>query len=468
MLSAFKNFAVTMLIALLIFGFGAYFASMFVTNTMNSILSTEKEQLGHIIENNESPEQNQGDEPNTPIDPDELIEGESFTLLLVITDYRPDLYGDYMPTGVQLSDNKDDQKANKGDKYDSLGYLSSDYRDTRASSIVLICADKESKQYTYTYFSPESRMNTPAGYHTLGEAYSFYGEDVLAEHIHALTGIMPEYRMTINGYNLDELQSFFGTVTVNLSRDIYFDGSAYTTEYEHTRRAVDEEGEPYLEHIPNTFILGAGVVELDEENAYILSSLAERSVADINMKESYTVEAVKQCLSTLGAMEEEELRILISMLTLNEADWITIEPAGDETSAADTDSEEVEVPPSEDNPWWSVESGVAPAETEVETLPAETEAASEETTEETGEPEETVILFEPETPILETTFTASELERIGGVVRAFSMFEQVTVSYPGKYIAATEDHGAYFDMNIKSGLNRFFAIRKQLNESDSK
>ncbi len=461
MLSAFKNFFVTLLIALVIFGCGAYFASSFVTNTMNSLLSSEKEQLGSIIDKEDPSDVNQGDDPSAPVNPDELIEGESFSLLLVITDYRPDLYGDYMPASMPSDDS--DEKDEGEDPFDSLGYLSAEYRTQSASSIVLICADKEKKQYTYTYFSPEGRLYTPVGYHTLRDAYSYYGADALTEHIHALTGIMPDYQVTINGYNLDEIVAFLGSVNVTLSRDIYFDGKVYTTQPETVREGVDENGEKTAEVSTNTFALGAGPVEVDADTVYILSSLSERAMADISAKEAYTIEAVRQYMAKLGGMDEKELKILISMLTLNESEWDTID-IGETTAEGESGADEVIVPPSEDNPWWSSESGVAPAETEAETLAPE-EPAETGDGENNEEVPETVYLFEPETPILETRFNAAELDRIGGVLKAVSMFEQVTVSYPGNFVNKTKDREAYFDLNTKAGLSRFFSIRPEKNAS---
>ena len=49
MLSALKNFGVTFLISALLFGVIAYFATLFVSNTVNSILDDEKNELDEII-----------------------------------------------------------------------------------------------------------------------------------------------------------------------------------------------------------------------------------------------------------------------------------------------------------------------------------------------------------------------------------------------------------------------------------
>lgn len=441
MLSAFKNFAVTMVVALLIFGLGAVFASKFLTRTMNSLLTSEKEQLSSIVNKDDGSESGEQDDPVNP-KPMESVSGTDFSLLLVISDYRPDVYGDYIPPNVELVQGKSNEDEEET-PYDNLGHLSADYREASAAAIVLITANKSSKQFTYTYFSPKSSIIVNDKTHTLGEAYSFYGTDVVMQHIHVLTGIRPTYHMTINGYNLDEFVDLLGPVTVMLSRDIYFDGKNYTTEFERTRETKGEDGEIYTEHLPNTFVMNAGGVQLDRENIGILSSVSERSMADINMKEHYTIEAVKQYLEKMSMMSADELRVLISKLTLKESRWNTIEipweTEGPETEAPETEAPETEVPETEAS----------------ETGDGETESV------ETEEPEETVYLFEPDTPIFETTFTTTDLESVGDILQAISLFEEVTVPYPGRFVNGTESSPSYYALDTKAGVELFSKYRKE-------
>ncbi len=430
MLSAFKNFFVTLLIALVIFGVAAYFAVMFVTDTMSSILSSEKEQLDDIFEREE--DESPVMEPDPEEDPFADVEGESFDILLVITDYRPDLYADYLPKDAAILG---EQVSNLDNPYEGVGVLAADYRTEQASAIVLVRGDREGGQFTYTYISPVTQVSTPTGYHTLGEVYTYYGLEVLTEHVRALTGIGTEYELLINGYNLDELVNYLGAVTVNLSKDIYFDGRAYTTQYEYTGDAVGADGEHYVEHIPNAYTLGLGVVEATAENIYILSSLSERSMADISVKEAYTVEAVRQYMARLAEMDDDTLRAFVEDLTPNIGGYAETE-TGETEALPETETVEETAAPATDNPWWSAESGVVEDD--------ETESP----------------LFEPDTPVIETAFNTVELERIVGVLRAVSLFESVTVSYPGTYHTATEDSAAYFEPDTKTALAMFREYRK--------
>ncbi len=417
MLSAFKNFFVTLLIAFVIFGVAAYFASMFVTDTMNDILSSEKEQLDHIIEN-----ENEGASvPLTPPeenDPFADIEGESFSLLITVTDYRPDLYSDYLPVNAEVLN----ERVASEDPYEGVGILSADYREAGACAMVLAVADKEQGKFTYTYLSTLTRVYTPTGYHTLGKVYNYYGGDSLAGYVHALTGIEADYTMVIRGHDLDEFVNYLGGVSVEVGKDIYFDGREYTTHYEYTKDAVDEEGVPYVAHIPNTFALGAGTVGIDSGNIYTLASLKERSMGDISVKEAYTVAAVKAYLTKLAAMDDTGLIAFVETLTPNLPDQVEAVPEESTETAA----------PDPANPWWT------------------SDGVSEGTEN---------VLFEPDTDVIETTFNTGALERIKGVLRAAGLFTHTTVSYPGSYVPAAEGSDAYFEPDTKKGIELLLPVR---------
>ena len=55
MLSALKNFGVTFLISALLFGVIAYFATLFVSSTVNSILDDESNELNDIMSQLDEP-----------------------------------------------------------------------------------------------------------------------------------------------------------------------------------------------------------------------------------------------------------------------------------------------------------------------------------------------------------------------------------------------------------------------------
>ena len=94
MLSATKNFVLTFLIALVIFGLIAYMLVGLVLNNLMGIGSTDAE----VPENTaEAPE----DEDSGSIGIQFGDTGESFNILLIGTDYRPSEFVDYDPEMIE-------------------------------------------------------------------------------------------------------------------------------------------------------------------------------------------------------------------------------------------------------------------------------------------------------------------------------------------------------------------------------
>lgn len=474
MLSAIKNFGVTFLISALLFGCIAYFATGFVTSTMNSIMSDEEDELNDIMQN-EDVLTIVGDNDSTgQTSNDKAIAGDSFNFLVITTDYRPDLYDNYTPTLEHMYET---------DWYsvsaaDTRGCLSGDYRSARASAIVLVRVDKEAGEYIYTYFSPETQVYTTTGYHTLAEVYGFYGKQTLAEHIHVMTGLKIKYTLLLNAYNIDEFVELCGNPTVTISKDIYIDSDMnHTMQIETTNEVVDENGEVLVEHIPNTLVIPAGEVELTAENFDILNSVTENSASDVAAREAWTIDIVKSYLKAVSG--REDLKTTLAQLITNRSEWKNIEGYTEpETEPVSTDENVTDVAPVEPEPDLSV---TEPAEIETPTdddpynpweddgevgeigeageAAGEGEDSTETETEETIDRKWLMELNEPDGAILETDYTMNDYGEIYELFKAIATFEEVNISYPGKYVASTEDTEGYFDPDIQSGIERFTKYR---------
>ena len=478
MLSALKNFGVTFLIAALLFGILAYFALGFVTSTMNSLMNDEADELSEIMQNEEGQLAGVETAPGqaqSPADAD-LPEGESFNFLVITTDYRPDLYDNYKPTleHMYMTDWYSVSSS------DTRGCLSGEYREAQASSIVLVRVDKEAKEYTYTYFSPETQVYTTTGHHTLAEVYGLYGRQTIADHLHAMTGCRINYTLLLNAYNFDEFIGICGAPTITLAKDIYQDAElTYTTQFETTVERVGDDGYPWTEHIPNTLVLPAGEIELTAETFDILNSVSGQNPADAAAKEVWTVDILKAYIGMIGT--REDLKPLLAQLITKESEWGNIEglvlpePEVTEPEAAGPDAPEGEEPgteepapepaepdaPSEDEPYnpWEDTGGESSSETPSDT--AEGEEAAEET-----EAEETVNriwllpMAEPEGPVLETDYTMNDFDAVRELLAAADDFENITVSYPGEFVEAKEDAAPYFDPDLDAGLKKFQQYRK--------
>ncbi len=490
MLSAFKNFGVTFLIAAVLFGLLAYVAVGVVTGTMSSIMSQEEDELSEIMQNPgaqtpiDAENDPAGNTPPPPSSDENVPDGESFSFLVVTTDYRPDLYENYQPTVEHMYSVADWYSVSASD---TRGCLSESYRSVRASSILLVRADKEARQYTYTYFSPETQVYTQSGYHTLGDVYTYYGTQKLAEHIHGMTGITVDYTLLLNAYNLDALTELCGTPTIPLSVSIYQDANlAYTTAAETLVEHIGEDGYPWTEAVPNTPVLTAGDIPLDAAAFDLLNAYREQSAADVAAKEAWTIEIAKAYINTLVQADYAQLKILLSQLITAESAWGTIEglelPEETVPEEGTTDPENPENPEAPETPAEPEEPAApdAPADDYEPYNPWEDTGTDHDTPsdvtdgengegedgEEPPETEETINkiwligLTEPDRPILETGFTMESFDAIYEVLCAAGYFEAVTVTYPTEYVPATEDKDAYVDPDLNKGLKNFLQYRK--------
>ena len=228
MLSAFMIFAVTFVIAAVVFGIVGYFATRFVTATVSDILDSEITELDSILSaetETESGTQSgaEGSESSSSDTENPAAEqtpaGESFAFLVITSGYRPELFRDYLPTTADL-DSLRSKIAGYVTASDSFGVLSKRYRERQATSITLVRADKERREYTYTYLSPETRVYTSTGYHTLGEVYDLYDYTYIPQYVTSLTGVTINYTFLLDGYNFDEFLTPMGNVYVYNPKDI--------------------------------------------------------------------------------------------------------------------------------------------------------------------------------------------------------------------------------------------------------
>jgi len=400
MLSAFKNFLITMLIAAALFGVIAYFATQFVTATVSDIMDDEEAALESIMTQEKDPETGTdgetlpGDGSQSAAD---SIQGESFSFVVVTSGYRPDLFDDYTPTVESLRN----KIASFQTASDSYGILSRTYREKRATAILLIRMDKARQQVTYTYISPETRVFTSTGYHTLGEVYEFYGYSRVGEYVTSLTGIAVDYTFLLDGYNFDEFLSLFGTVWVNNPKDIYAEGIIHTTRSETTRVRKNADGSETVDHFDNSLVLSAGSLEFNQYASNIMNTMKERSSLDIETKGNYSVSIAQSYMAKLADMDLAEFRsVMEGALVLSSAE-----------SATKT---------------W---------------LANGTER------------------LEPATPVLESNFTTDDIEKVYDLIRASAAFSVEVITYPGNYITATETVDAYFNPELKTAIKRFLPYR---------
>ncbi|MBR4880943.1 MAG: hypothetical protein IKU19_03355 [Clostridia bacterium] len=214
-MAALKNFGITFLISILVFGITAYFVAGFFTSTVNGILDKENDRLDQLF--TEAADVTTAEDE---VGEDILAEvkGDSFTVLFGVTDRRDGDF-DYFP---------EDEKAIgkiETDNKKSVGLLVKDYRTVKVKSIVLMRVCKETREYTFISVPSTSKVYTQmgGGYTLLEDVMYFYDQDYFVQKVSAMTGITPDYTVLVNITDLDDVLTQTGGFTCHIPEDIYTD-----------------------------------------------------------------------------------------------------------------------------------------------------------------------------------------------------------------------------------------------------
>lgn len=215
-LVSLRNFFITFLIALLIFGVCAYFITGFVSDSIINLING-----GNVAETTEPIEEDNhgGDEDVIkPIDSEE-IKGESFNILLVGTDYRPSLNKDYHP-----------DIASQYPKFASseklIGYKGNlpeyPYRTVSADAIVLVCVNKTTRTVACINLPSYMRVEYSGGETELGDLYFEKGFDIFKDKVSAITGAEIDYFALASIEALVSVVDKIGPVTYNVPCDMEY------------------------------------------------------------------------------------------------------------------------------------------------------------------------------------------------------------------------------------------------------
>lgn len=343
MLSAFKNFLVTFLVAALIFGTVGFFTSRYVSGIVSGILDGDQDELDQII--SATPEDTTSGGNDAPsVDLNQKVpEGSSFTLLFIGTDYRPDVYNNYFHSYADI----DELTGGLKDAESTVGILKTPVRRINATWLVLLRADKENREYVISYISPETCVSTPAGDAALGDVYGRYGSELLCEYVETMTQLRIDHSFIVDGINGSDFISSMGSVNIEVKHDIYSAGAYHVssatsvvTEEESTvapeseseskddkkteeadkkdnkKSENDDPEEASAEKtVDNVLVLKAGGQSLSDYSVHILNTFKELSLDDINVKSAYMLDIAEQYLRRCASWSEEELTAKLEELS---------------------------------------------------------------------------------------------------------------------------------------------------------
>lgn len=249
MLSATKNFVLTFVIALIVFGLIAY---TLVGLVLNNLLGVGASETQPPEETTAEPE----DKGDGPVGIQLSSGGESFNILLIGTDFRPSEFVDYDPEvleqlygikqetvtvvpppadvkpnpGSVVSDKEhwssDGIVADDGSLIFDGGFYSIDYRMIETDALVLLRADKEREQFTFTVFPTDAYVDMSGKYVKLSEVYGRYGLETLISKVYAMTGVIIDNYAVVSMEKFPAMVDALGGINFNVPCDMVYTDKA--------------------------------------------------------------------------------------------------------------------------------------------------------------------------------------------------------------------------------------------------
>lgn len=245
MLSAVRNFALTFLVSAIIFGLLAYVIVGFVVDTMSDPLPSGTEQstgddTGINQNNNNTPDSDDklvsGDASSDDPPEDEEILGESFNILLVGTDYQPELFDDY----------------DYEEKWTGPGFPDKRNRKWGADMIVILRVDKENRQFVFCPIPRNTRVLVDGNYMQLGDVISEKDIEFLSGKVSGLTGLKMDYYAVVSVGAISAAVDAIGSVNYYVPEEMVYSDPAQNLEInlkKGTTKITGERAEQLLRYV---------------------------------------------------------------------------------------------------------------------------------------------------------------------------------------------------------------------------
>ena len=208
MLAAVRNFVIIFFISAVIFGAIAWVITGFIAENVIGIAdSPETEEITDTASTDSGQAEPAGTVPTAPSYPD--LDGESFTVLLIGTDYRPDDFNDY------FEDFKSGEVSNA-----KLGLLTRPIRRQSADLIMLVSVYEQTRRIVFSCIPGNTRVTIGGEYKLLGECYDSLGNSAIIDCVNYLTAVPIDFYIQTNITEAGKIIDLIGGVDINVPVDI--------------------------------------------------------------------------------------------------------------------------------------------------------------------------------------------------------------------------------------------------------
>ncbi len=214
-MNSLRNFCATFIIALVVFGLCAFFITGFVTESINSMISGVK-----TTESSDSTTSEPDSSVLNPIGPSgDDLGGESFSILLIGTDYRPSILTNYHPDIAK-------QYPYFKNSAELIGYNGSlpvyPYRTVHADAVVLVTVNKEKRRITYMQIPAEMQLTVGGVTTTVRDLYYDKGLDYFVNKMSGITGMQIDYYALTSIEQLADAVDAMGTINYTVPCDMEY------------------------------------------------------------------------------------------------------------------------------------------------------------------------------------------------------------------------------------------------------
>lgn len=282
MLAAVRNFVISFLIAAAVFGTIAWFITGFIADNVIGIAESPADtgaDSGVVVSPGDTLPPNSTNTPSYPTYPD--LGGESFSVLLIGTDYRPDDFNDYI-----------ENFTNNTYAHGTLGLLQKPVRTQNADFMMLVSVYESTRQITLTLIPANTRVQINNTYYLLNSRYDKGGIGEIVDFVSYLTAVQIDYYIKVNVTDAGNILDIIDGVTMNVPTDII-------NPYYNPDRT--EENAPYSgitgdRDFETVTAIEAGERLIDSSNLFALLHYRTKNVTE-GEREAVLVDLARQTLS---------------------------------------------------------------------------------------------------------------------------------------------------------------------------
>ncbi len=204
---ALRNFIITFAVSLLVFGIMAYAGVGFVLNTV--IGSDPATTIPPAITlEGDDPAVDPDDTSEDPSFTDEIV-GDSFNILLIGSDYQPEIFDDY----------------DYEERWPGPGFPDKRNRPWSADMIILLRVDKSNRQFVICPISRNVRVEVDGQHMRLGSTIAKKSTQYLCGKVSELTGLPIDYFIHVRVGMIASCIDALGAITFDIPQDMKYEDS---------------------------------------------------------------------------------------------------------------------------------------------------------------------------------------------------------------------------------------------------